>query len=673
MMKMKRKRLVLPILAGVLLTIAGTAQANLPSYDMQEIIVTAKVIEGPVAQDTINTKYISPGKAATIPELLKQCTGIDIQQRTIYGDNQDSTVKLRGFDARRYIVMLDGRQINSAGVMGGQYIDWNSIPLDTVEKIQIIKGGKTAEHGNTLGGTINIITKKNAVGGSASLLAGEQGRYEYRFNYGVQADKLNMQVMANKVGADAFLRNNDYDADQYGLQMNYGASANDIFRASYQRTKAERGFIIPNKIGSADYSPEWPAAEGDSLLPNASVPLKDGSYWEKDNKYYDLSYQKKHDNGFWQIDYYRNDETRRDIIKDDTGVIVLDRVIPSDKSDYFGVKGEEKSGQHKYSYGLEYKRLRYGYGYYNIGTGMGIYPSQKIDLFGAYLADSWELNERWNAYLGLRYDEFSGRKDAEQATTMRDYDTDSLSPKLNLAFQNDANTTTFFSVNRVWRAPSMAEYYWWSQNYNNAMVGGNANPTYHQQLKPEKGMSYEIAMSHVFDDSYQSKLGVFYEDLTDYINFRHTWPFLCYNIDNAKIWGFEWENEYRINEQNKLLFNYTNQHTQKSGVLSYDKIGLSGELDYSPRHKIGISYLYDTDDWHVRYSVNYVSEQQEALSGTLKKIGGYAVHNLGITRALTKNSDLSVYVDNLLDKEYAEQYGYPMSGRLTSVVYAQRF
>ena len=661
------------IISGVLMVMANTGYAVVPSYDMEEIIVSDRAIVNPIAEENINKKYISPGKAATIPELLRQCVGIDIQQRTLYGDNQDSTVKLRGFDARRYTVLLDGRQINSAGVMGGQYIDWNSIPLDTVDKIQIIKGGKTAEHGNTLGGTINIITKKNMTGGSVSILAGEQGRYEYRFNYGLQEDKLNMQVMADKVGADAFLRNNDYDADQYGLRLNYDASANDSFRVGYQKTHAVRGFIIPNRMTSADYSSDWPIADGDSLLPNTSVPLKDGSYWEKDNEYYDLSYQKKYVNGFWQLDYYRNDETRRDIIKDDTGATALDRVIPSDKSDYFGLKGEETAGSHTYGYGLEYKRLRYGYGYYNVGTGMGIYPSQKINLFGAYVSDSWAMNDRWNAYIGLRYDQFSGKKDAEQATAMKDYDTDSLSPKINLSFKNDEKTTTYLSVNKVWRAPSMAEYYWWSQNYENAKIAGNDNPTYHKQLKPEKGMSYEIAAKHKFNEDYQSKIGIFYEDLTDYINFRHTWPFLCYNIDSAKIWGFEWENDYRIDEHNRINLNYTNQHTQKEGVLTYDKIGLAGELDYSPRHKVGVSYFYDNADWHLRYNIDYVSEQQEALSGTAKHIGGYAVNNLGITRSLTKNSDLSVYVDNLLDKEYAEQYGYPMSGRLTSVVYTQRF
>ncbi|MEG0831964.1 MAG: TonB-dependent receptor, partial [Acidaminococcaceae bacterium] len=230
--------------------------------------------------------------------------------------------------------------------------------------------------------------------------------------------------------------------------------------------------------------------------------------------------------------------------------------------------------------------------------------------------------------------------DADEASTMRAVKESGLSPKLNFAFKNGAHTTTYYSLNKVWRAPSMAEYYWWSQNYNNAALGNGApNPTYHQQLKPEQGMSYEIATKHQFSDRYTTKVGVFYQDLEDYINFRHTFPFTIYNIDQAKLWGLEWENEIKIDRYNSLHINYTNQHTQKSGVVRTDHVGLAEELDYSPRHKLGLAYQYDDERWQVRYSVNYVSEQTEAYTNNkVYHIGGYAVHNLGITRALTKQS-----------------------------------
>lgn len=190
---MKKKKLIIQVLLALSLGTATGFAAELPSYDMEEIIIVADAYRSPVPEDTVNVKVVSPGRAATIPELLRQSAGIDIQRRSFAGDNQDGTVKLRGYDARRYTVLLNGRQINSAGVMGGSYIDWNAIPLNTVEKIQIIKGGKLASEGNTLGGVINIVTRdKGPDGGEINILSGENSQYNYLFNYAGQAAKLRL-------------------------------------------------------------------------------------------------------------------------------------------------------------------------------------------------------------------------------------------------------------------------------------------------------------------------------------------------------------------------------------------------------------------------------------------------------------------------------------------------
>lgn len=190
-MKIKGKMLAAAVAAGMLLAGMPVMAEDAPTYNLEEIIIQADAVSPDKADTTINVKTVSPGKAATIPELLRSSAGIDVQQRAIAGDNQDSTIKLRGFDARRYTILLNGRQINSAGVMGGQYVDWTTIPLNTVEKIQIIKGGKSAAHGNTLGGVINIITRDKGVnGGEINILSGSNGRYDYLFNYSGSAGKL---------------------------------------------------------------------------------------------------------------------------------------------------------------------------------------------------------------------------------------------------------------------------------------------------------------------------------------------------------------------------------------------------------------------------------------------------------------------------------------------------
>lgn len=668
-----KKKLLIALLAAS--SISTAYAANLPSYEMQEIIVTEEKIQNAVSKDTIDIKYVSPGKITSIPELLRQTTGIDIKHRTSYGDNQDDTVKIRGLDAKRYTVLLDGQPINMSAVMGGNYIDWNSIPINNVEKIQIIKGSKLASSGN-VGGTINIITKKNATGGYLSTMFGENGRQEHRLNYAFTTGKLHTQLDVNKTAMDAFIKNNDYDAHQYGVKFSYDFSKVDNLQLGYQKTHAERGYALPNKKGEPTYNPLYPESIGDGLIQPQPGPIGQsgkyglGSYWQKDSEQYFLNYKHTFKEGYLQFSYLKNKEERREILKNTAGKTQLDRVIPSDQSDYFGLKGESTvHPKHLLGYGTSLKRLRYGYGYYNVRPQFAgeLYPSQKIDQLDAYIDDKWSMDDRWQMYLGLRYDHITAGKDDPRAVKMVDYKKGSISPKFSLSLKSDPKNTTYLSINKVWRAPSMPEFYWWSNSALNQK----------QYLKPEHGISYELSTIHKFDKRYDLKIGAFYENISDYINFRHYSPFLVYNIDNVKIWGLELESKIKFDDKNNILINYTHQRSKKSGSRINDlQNGLPNELDYMPKNKLGISYIYDDKLWNLRYTLNCISDQKEspvATGGSVVKIGGYAVHNIAITRNITNNSSLSLLIDNIFDKQYSEQYGYPKIGRQFGVNYILRF
>ena len=677
MQKKIRKRIIAAaVISGCLLFGATAAAQETPTYQLEEIIVQAENEQNKSLDSTINVKTVSPGKAATIPELLRQSAGIDIQQRSVAGDNQDSTVKLRGFDARRYTVLLNGRQINSAGVMGGQYVDWTTIAVNTVEKIQIIKGGQSAAHGNTLGGVINIITRdKGDNSGQINLLAGSQGRRDYQIQYGASGGKLQFNITGGKTETDAFLKNNDYESEQIGIRLQYDFTQRDSMTFGINRTESRRGYIMANKPGTAGYDPSYPASDGETMSPGGPMTTPNpGAYWKKYNTYYDVSFRHKTDHGFWKVDYWKNNEKRREVNYNAAGTaVVLDRTVVSDLSDSFGISGQASVKNHTYGYGAEYKRLRYGYGGYDVrpAGSSDIYPSQKVDLWAIYLDDSWKMNNRWSAYLGLRYDHFSGRADDYRGAAMRDTNESSLSPKMSFTFRNNDTTSTFFSVNRVWRAPSMAEYYWWSQNYNTASTGAGSNPGYRQALKPEQGISYEIGAEHRFSSKYSSKITLYYQDIDNYINFQHSYPYYCYNVDQVKVWGAEWENIYKMDDHNKLMLNYTNQHTMKAGATRNDA-GLMGELDYRPRHKVSFAYHYDAKPWQIRYTINAVSSQRALYNNAALNIGGYAVHNLAITRELDKTRLLTFYINNLFNKQYVEQVNYPLPGRSYYISFVQK-
>ncbi|MHC1758125.1 MAG: TonB-dependent receptor plug domain-containing protein [Negativicutes bacterium] len=661
------------LLAAYLLILPVTVDAaETLSYDMQEIIIVGEAATTPLPEDTVNVRHVSPAKTATLPEILSQTAGIDIQLRSSVGDNQDGTIKLRGFDARRYTVLLNGRPINSAGVMGGQYIDWNTIPLDTVEKIQIVKGAKSAAYGNTLGGVINIVTREKPSGGEATIVLGDQGRQGYYIRQGGSSGKLTYDFYANHQADNAYLRNNDFKQDQIGGRFGWGTEA-DKFLVGLNYTETRRGFIVKNDPSLSNYDPRYPTALGDTISPGGpQTTINPGAYWNKRNFNYDFTYRHKTQNGHWQLAYWKNDEKRREVNYSAAGVLVLDREVVTDSSDSFAFSGKEKRQQHEFGYGIEYKRLRYGDGtwYVKPAGSSDMYPSQKINLFGMYIDDTWKLNKRWSAYAGVRYDNFQGGPDSERWTNARTSSDSAISPKLSFSWKNDADTTTYISVNRLWRAPSMAEFYWWGQNYNS---GSGVNPSYGKPLKPEQGMGYELAVEHKYNPKHVGKATVYYQSVNDFIQFQHVYPFYAYNIDHVNLWGLELEHRWQMDKKNSLILAYTYQRTQKAGQAAVDTKGLSDELDYRPQHKLGLTWAHDAKPWRLRYTFNYVGSQRDGMTtpGTTLKIDAYTVHNVEVVRDLGNKRTLGLYVQNLFDQSYVEQYGYPMPGRRFLVSFTQ--
>ena len=108
----------------------------------------------------VGTRTIEQGKNITLPDVLKDEPDIDIRHRANVGDTTDS-LAIRGFSGNRIMLNINGRPLNAAGVIGGYYIDWGTIPLDNIEKIELIRGGSSVRYGNNaLGGVLNVVTKR---------------------------------------------------------------------------------------------------------------------------------------------------------------------------------------------------------------------------------------------------------------------------------------------------------------------------------------------------------------------------------------------------------------------------------------------------------------------------------------------------------------------------------
>lgn len=108
----------------------------------------------------IDRAAIEQASAHTLPELLARTAGV--QTSSNGGRGKLSSVFVRGAENRHTILLVDGVRISSAtaGVPS-----WESIPVEMIERIEILKGPASALYGSEgVGGVVQVFTRKGREG-----------------------------------------------------------------------------------------------------------------------------------------------------------------------------------------------------------------------------------------------------------------------------------------------------------------------------------------------------------------------------------------------------------------------------------------------------------------------------------------------------------------------------
>ena len=107
---------------------------------------------------TISKEQIENSTATNISELLQQVAGLDIRRRGAEGMQADLYIRGGSFD--QTLLLIDGIKVEDPQT--GHHTMNMTLPLEVIEKIEIIKGSAGRMYGqNAFTGAVNIITKKN--------------------------------------------------------------------------------------------------------------------------------------------------------------------------------------------------------------------------------------------------------------------------------------------------------------------------------------------------------------------------------------------------------------------------------------------------------------------------------------------------------------------------------
>ncbi|MCH7342615.1 TonB-dependent receptor [Pelomonas sp. CA6] len=98
-----------------------------------------------------------------------------VSSNSVFGDEADrlsgggAYANLRGLGPTGTLVLLNGRRLSNQGMSGGS-VDLNAIPLDMVERVEVLKDGASAIYGtDAIGGVINFILKRDYQGAQVKV------------------------------------------------------------------------------------------------------------------------------------------------------------------------------------------------------------------------------------------------------------------------------------------------------------------------------------------------------------------------------------------------------------------------------------------------------------------------------------------------------------------------
>ncbi len=261
----------------------------------------------------IDRAQIERRQASSVQEALRGVPGLAFSNNG--GLGKASSVFLRGTESDHVLVLIDGIRVGSATLGTASFQD---IPIDQVERIEVVRGPRSSLYGaDAIGGVIQIFTRK---GGGAltprlSLGGGSHATQDYSaglsgggergwFNVGashLETHGFNAcEVRSGALGAGCFVSEPDDDGYRNtGLSARAGYRLSDTLRAEAHYLRAEGENEYDGSVfssNSSDFTQDVIGALVDwQVLPAWQMTLSGGRSRDLSDNFYDGRFNSTYD------------------------------------------------------------------------------------------------------------------------------------------------------------------------------------------------------------------------------------------------------------------------------------------------------------------------------------------------------------------------------------------
>ncbi|MCX8145138.1 MAG: TonB-dependent receptor [Azovibrio sp.] len=609
-------------LAAALCLLALPSSPILAQTAAPDIVVTAtrqplRANELLADVTVIDRKEIeAAGPSTSLADLLARQPGIEI--KTDGAPGATTNVYLRGSNAGHTLLLVDGVRFGSATTGSA---NWSYIPLQQIERIEILRGAASSLYGSdAIGGVIQIFTRK----GSGALHVNAEAGVGSHHSSAVSAG-----LSGSQAGLSYAIQAANYRTQGFNSIDNPANGAYNPDRDGHRNSSMS---------GSLDYTWATGHALGATFLANDGWNDYDaGGPWSSPAT---AAYRQKQKNAVYQL-YSRN------------------RLAPSwDSTLRLGV-GRDEARQFEDGHQTGKIRTRQTqYQWQNdvrLPLGTALLALERLEEKVGNSNDGYARDRRhidsilagWSGTLENHRLQFNLRRDDNSQFGEKNTGFIAYGYQLNAWLRAHASYGTAF------KAPSFNDLYW----------PGAGNP----KLKPETAKNREVAL-HYDQAGTQASITLYRNDVDNLIAWAPispgSWTWLPANVDRARLEGVTLAYAGQLHGFDLKA----SADFQDPRDTVRDK-----RLRYRARQhaSLALGRSHGPFDWNIEWQAS--GKRYEDVDNT-RKLAGYALVNVQLGYRLDKDWSVFARVNNLFDRDYVLNRDYATDGAnfFVGVRYAPR-
>ncbi|WP_226665185.1 TonB-dependent receptor plug domain-containing protein [Microbulbifer aggregans] len=562
--------------------------AALPAYAQQdaqqkadsteEVVVTATLhardsATSPAFTSVITAEEITRTSVNSLADLLRDTVGVNNRSDSLGRDE----IQIRGMGGRYTLILVDGKRVSSAGALwrGGDF-DYSSVPLGSIERVEIVRGPMAALYGSdAIGGVVNIITKAPDQEWHGTINAeyrgiegGEEGAQQ-RLNASVSGalgDRVTQSLSGEIYDRDAWYR--DADTDVPGLEAKESASLVSTTRIKL----AERQSLDVDLSYNSDDRPYG--------IYSASSAVREQSI---ERFTYGLSHNGSWDWGKTVVFLKQEDSEIQDY--NSRYDAPQDRTLDEENT-YFKAYASTELSINALTAGIEYRDQSLKDAVSYTATG-----SESVATNSLFAQDEIAITERFNLTLGGRVDdhELFGNH---------------FSPKVFATFTLSDSIVLKGGVSEAFKAP---DAYQSSEQYRIISCGGSCFIPGNPDLDPETSVNIEAGIE-IREETWRLSAVLFDNDVEDQIQASYsavTDSRVWINLSDSHTRGIEVDGRVALTEAVTASGNFT---YMLEAEYSYG--GAPIDIEHQPETMANLSLNWQINDaLNGNVSANYMGEQ----------------------------------------------------------------